>query len=266
MPSRAPIHLKLTVTDSNGCTATAKLTVTQVFVYGAKAAFTWKPSTITPGFPIHFYNTTVKNTGVTYLWRFAGDGSTSTSPDSLIHIFPNIGTDTVTLIAYPSMPGACIDTLVQILQIQNIAATFTYTDHYLFNANCPPLVANFVSQTLNTIGLHWDFGDGGTADNNPNPNHTYQLPGTYIITLTGFGANGITTTYQDSLTVKGPFGTLYSNLLTGLCSGNRYPACNGELCGIIYLGFWRWNGNDDRRFLCSTYVYTYPEYLLPRLF
>jgi gliding motility-associated-like protein len=251
---------KLTVTDSNGCTATAKLTVTQVFVYGAKAAFTWKPSTITPGFPIHFYNTTVKNTGVTYLWRFAGDGSTSTSPDSLIHIFPNIGTDTVTLIAYPSMPGACIDTFVQVLKIQNIAATFTYTDHYLFNANCPPLVANFVSQTLNTTGLHWDFGDGGTADNNPNPNHTYQLPGTYIITLTGFGANGISTTYQDSLIVKGPFGTLYSNLLQACV-----PATDTLHATASYVGSYTWDFGDGT-VTTTADSFAVHTYILPGIF
>jgi gliding motility-associated-like protein len=230
---------KLTVTDSNGCTATAKLTVTQVFIYGAKANFTWKPTTITPGFPIHFYNTTVKNTGATYLWRFAGDGSTSTSPDSLIHIFPNIGTDTVTLIAYPTMAGTCADTLVMVLKIQNVAASFTYTDHYLFNANCPPLVANFVSQTLNTIGLHWDFGDGGTADNNPTPNHTYQLPGTYIITLTGFGPNGITVVSQDSITVKGPYGTLYSNILQACV-----PATDTLHATTSYVGSYTWDFGD----------------------
>jgi len=251
---------KLTVTDSNGCTASAKLSVTQVFVYGAKAAFTYKPPIITPGFPIHFYNTTVKNTGVTYLWHFAGDGTTSTSPDSLIHIFPNVGTDTVTLIAYPSMPGACIDTLVEVLQIQNIAATFTYTDHYLFNANCPPLVANFVSQTQNTTGLHWDFGDGGTADNNPNPSHTYQLPGKYIITLTGYGANGISTTYQDSLIVKGPFGTLYSSLLQACV-----PATDTLHATASYVGSYTWDFGDGTVVTTSDSMASH-TYILPGIF
>ena len=79
---------QLTVTDTNGCKATAKLLVTQVFIYGAKANLTWKPTTITPGFPITFYNTTIKNTGVTYLWRFSGDGATSTSPDSMVTYIP----------------------------------------------------------------------------------------------------------------------------------------------------------------------------------
>jgi gliding motility-associated-like protein len=251
---------KLTVTDSNGCTATAKLTVTQVFIYGAKAAFSWKPPIITPGFPITFYNNTLKNTGATYLWRFASDGSTYTNPDSLVHTFINIGTDTVTLIAYPTMAGTCSDTLVQILSIQTVSAVFTYTSHYLFNANCPPLVANFVSQTLNTIGLHWDFGDGGTADNNPNPNHTYQLPGTYIITLTGFGPNGIRTTYQDSLTVKGPYGTLYSSLLQACV-----PATDTLHATTSYVGSYTWDFGDGT-VVTTTDTFAVHNYILPGIF
>ncbi|HCL84416.1 MAG TPA: hypothetical protein DIC22_10595, partial [Chitinophagaceae bacterium] len=251
---------KLTVTDSSGCTATANLTVTQVFIYGAKAAFTWQPTTITPGFPIHFYNTTVKNTGATYLWRFASDGSTSTSPDSLVHTFLNIGTDTVTLIVYPTMAGTCTDTLVQVLQIQNIGATFTYTDHYLFNANCPPLVANFVSKTFNTTGLHWDFGDGGTADNNPTPNHTYNLPGTYIITLTGYGANGIQTTYQDSLTVKGPYGNLYSSLLQACV-----PATDTFHATASYVGSYTWDFGDGT-VMTTQDTFAVHNYILPGIF
>ena len=82
---------QLTVTDTNGCKATMKLPVTQIFIYGAKASLTYSPATITPGFPITFTNTTVKNTGATFLWRFAGDGATSTSATTVTHTFPNVG-------------------------------------------------------------------------------------------------------------------------------------------------------------------------------
>jgi gliding motility-associated-like protein len=251
---------QLTVTDTNGCKSTAKLTVTQVFIYGAKAAFTWKPVTITPGFPIHFYNTTIKNTGATYLWRFAGDGTTSTNKDSVVHTFPNIGTDTVILIAYPTMPGACIDTLVQVVQIQNVAATFTFTTSYIDHANCPPLVASFVSTTLNTTGLHWDFGDGGTADNIANPNHTYQLPGTYVVTLTGFGANGITVVSQDSLTVKGPFGSLYSGILQACV-----PATDTLHATTSYVGSYTWDFGDGTVVTTNDTVAVH-TYILPGIF
>jgi gliding motility-associated-like protein len=251
---------KLTVTDSNGCTSSANLSVTQVFVFGAKAAFTWSPPIITPGFPITFYNTTNKNTGATYLWHFASDGSTSTSPDSLVHTFVNIGKDTVTLIVYPTMAGTCTDTLVRVLAIQNIGATFTYTTQYIDHANCPPLVVNFISNTLNTTGLHWDFGDGASADNNPDPNHTYLLPGTYTITLTGYGANGITTTYKDSITVKGPLGSLYSSLQQACI-----PAVDTLHTTSSYAGSYTWDFGDGTVITTEDTLAVH-TYILPGLF
>jgi gliding motility-associated-like protein len=251
---------KLTVTDSNGCTSTASLSVNQVFIYGAKAAFNWNPPIITPGFPITFYNNTIKNTGATYLWYFASDGFTSASPDSLVHTFMNIGTDTVTLIVYPTKAGTCTDTLVKILSIQNIGATFTYTTQYIDHANCPPLVVNFVSNTFNTTGLHWDFGDGATADNNPNPNHTYLLPGKYVITLTGYGANGITTTYQDSILVKGPLGSLYSSLQQACI-----PAVDTLHTTSSYAGSYTWDFGDGTVMTTQDTLAVH-TYILPGLF
>ena len=251
---------KLTVTDSNGCTSTAILADTNLYIYGAKAAFTYAPGTISPGYPISFYNKTVKNTGVTYYWHFANDGSTSTSADSLKHIFANIGTDTVMLIAYSSKPGVCNDTLIEVIPIKNIRATFVYTQQYINNANCPPVVVNFVSTTFNTIGLHWDFGDGGTANNNPNPNHTYQLPGTYIVTLTGIGANGVTTTYQDSLTIKGPSGNLYSSLQQACI-----PAVDTLHTTAIYGGAYTWDFGDGTVTTTSDTLAVH-TYILPGLF
>ncbi|MBS1666124.1 MAG: PKD domain-containing protein [Bacteroidetes bacterium] len=202
----------LKVTDSNGCFASAALPSSTVFVYGAKAAFTWSPSIINPGAPIEFYNNSINNTGTSYGWHFSSDGSSSNSADSLSHIFPNIDKDTVTLIAYPTMPGVCTDTVVQVLAIQKMIVAFTYTTQYIDHANCPPLLVNFVSNTLNTTKLHWDFGDLGTANDIANPNHTYLFPGTYMVTLTGYNANGIHSSYQQRIVVKGPTGTLSSSL------------------------------------------------------
>ncbi|MBS1948241.1 MAG: PKD domain-containing protein [Bacteroidetes bacterium] len=252
--------VNLTVTDSNGCTSTAMLADTNVNIYGAKAAFTWLPPIITPGFPITFYNKTNANTGVTFYWHFASDGSTSASADSLKHTFINIGSDTVMLIAYPNKPGTCIDTLVQVLPIKNIGATFTYTTLYIDHANCPPMVANFIGNTLNTIGLHWDFGDGATADNNPDPNHTYLFPGKYIITLTGYGANGITTTYKDSLMVKGPSGTLYSSLDQACI-----PAVDTLHTTSTYAGSYTWDFGDGTVMTTQDTLAVH-TYILPGLF
>ncbi len=250
---------QLTVTDTNGCKATAKLSVTQVLIYGAKANLTWKPTTITPGFPITFYNTSIKNTGVTYLWRFSGDGATSTSADSLVHIFPNIGTDTVTLIAYPTMAGTCIDTLVVPLKIQSIAAPFIDSSAYLFGSSCPPLNVWFTSFPVNCISLLWDFGDGGTSTKQ-NPTHPYDLPGQYIVSLTGFGANGISVISYDTINVKGPFAKLYSPLYQA-CA----PAADTLHATASYVGSYVWDFGDGTVLTTQDSIAVH-TYVLPGLF
>lgn len=254
---------QLTVTDTNGCKATAKLIVTQVLIYGAKANLTWKPTIITPGFPITFYNTTIKNTGVTYLWRFSGDGATSTSPDSVVHIFPNVGTDTVTLIAYPTMAGTCIDTLVVPLKIQSISAPFIDSSSYLFGSSCPPLNVYFTSFPVNTISLLWNFGDSGTSTLQ-NPTHPYDIPGQYIVSLTGFGANGISVISYDTITVKGPFAKLYSPLYQA-CA----PAADTLHATASYVGSYVWDFGDGTVLTTqdsiAVHTYTLPGLFTPAL-
>ncbi|MDP4211839.1 MAG: PKD domain-containing protein [Bacteroidota bacterium] len=250
----------LTVTDSIGCSATVKLAVTQIIIYGSKADFNWKPVNIAPGFPVTFYNSSITNSGAIFQWHFYSDGSNSTNPDSVVHTFSNIGLDTVSLVASATTAGTCADTSIQYVVVKNIIARFTYTTQYIDHANCPPMVAYFKSNTYNTIGLHWDFGDGATADNNPDPSHTYNLPGTYVITLTGYGANGISTTYQDSLTVKGPFGTLYSSLLQACI-----PAVDTLHATASYAGSFTWDFGDGTVMTTSDTLAVH-TYILPGLF
>jgi gliding motility-associated-like protein len=250
----------LTVTDLDGCFDKVKLSVTQVIIYGSKADFNWKPVNIAPGSPVTFYNSSTTNSGASFQWHFYSDGSNSTDPDSVVHIFSNIGLDTVSLIASATTAGTCADTSIQYVVVKNIIAIFTYTTEYIDHANCPPMVAYFKSNTYNTIGLHWDFGDGATADNNPDPSHTYNLPGTYVITLTGYGANGITTTYQDSLTVKGPFGTLYSSLLQACI-----PAVDTLHATASYAGSFTWDFGDGTVVTTSDTLAVH-TYILPGLF
>jgi gliding motility-associated-like protein len=251
---------QLTVTDSNGCKATMKLSITQVLIYGAKANFTWKPSAITPGFPIEFYNTSIKNTGVTYLWHFASDGTTSTSPDSLSHTFPNVGTDTVMLIATPTLAGTCIDTLIQIVKIQNIAAPFIDSSYYFNNSGCPPLFVNFTSFPVNTLSLKWDFGDNNGTSALQNPKYQYDIPGTYIVSLTGYGANGISVVSYDTIFVKGPFAKLYSTLDKACV-----PAADTLHATSSFIGSFTWDFGDGTVATTKDTLAVH-TYILPGLF
>lgn len=51
---------------------------------------------------------------------------------------------------------------------------------------CDGLTVNFKSESQNTSGLLWDFGDAlttGDTSTQSNPSYTYALPGTYTVTL-----------------------------------------------------------------------------------
>jgi PKD repeat protein len=52
--------------------------------------------------------------------------------------------------------------------------------------------------------LSWDFGDGATATGATTQNHTFTDPGSYRVTFTAKGANGIRSQASTRVTVTGP--------------------------------------------------------------
>ncbi|MCX9079804.1 MAG: PKD domain-containing protein [Candidatus Methanoperedens sp.] len=67
-----------------------------------------------------------------------------------------------------------------------------------------PLTVQFTSQATGDLhSLWWDFGDGGTSTE-LHPAYTFVLPGTYTVTLSVLGMDGLSQTAQVSLTVFDP--------------------------------------------------------------
>lgn len=205
----------LKVTDARGCSAQTGYAEYLVYVNGPKADFSWTPANISPGTTATFTNNSV---GPYYsaLWTFASDGSTSNSLYSVDHTYPNITTDTVTLVVTnpyaASNLGCTADTVTKVIPVRNVNAAFTFTTAYVNNNNCPPVVVYFNSTSFNITDYQWDFGDGSTAQGNPNPSHTYNKPGKYYITLTATGAGQTTITVTDSVTVKGPYASVSADI------------------------------------------------------
>ncbi len=205
----------LTVTDSLGCKASTSVTSGVVTVNGPQANFYWTPTDIVPGATATFINSSTQAGGATYQWYFQSNGATSTNATSVTHYYPNTLTDSVRLIAFGTGGGACVDTITKAVPVETLDASFTYTSSYINSSNCPPMVAYFVSNTFAADSLVWNFGDGGTADNNPEPSHTYLEPGVYLVKLTAYGANGTNVVSTDTVTVKGPYASLKVNLVQG---------------------------------------------------
>jgi len=56
------------------------------------------------------------------------------------------------------------------------------------------------SATVNADSLYWDFGDGNNSSQ-PNPNHSYQSAGSYVVSLAGFNVCDSLQTFTDTIQV-----------------------------------------------------------------
>jgi len=255
---------QLTVTDSMGCSATTSVSYKNIIVGGTKANFYWTPPIITPGTTATFFNSSTGSSGAVYQWYFQSDGSTSSNPVSVTHTYTTVMVDSVRLIVSGSGGTGCVDTIVKAVPIENLNANFTYTSTYINSTNCPPMVAYFISTTFNADSLHWDFGDGATAEINPTPTHTYLLPGIYVVTLTAYGSNNTNIVTRDTLTVKGPFAKLTVSPVVGCI-----PAAVTLTAATSYASAYTWDFGDGTVLSSNdttlTHTYTTPGVYAPAL-
>jgi gliding motility-associated-like protein len=211
-PGQYPVHLN--VTDGNGCYDSI---THYINLSGPKASFNYLPANVTPNSLVTFSNTTnTFNTFNTrYQWIF-GDGTTSTDYSPL-HTYATTGAYTVKLISI-NPDTQCRDTSIQIINVKLINTAFSFIKSYVSASTCPPVIVRFTNTAINAQSISWDFGDGSIADNQNNPSHTYYAPGTFKITLYGFGYNGTKDTTVDSITVRAPFAQLKADKLSGCLS------------------------------------------------
>lgn len=81
-------------------------------------------------------------------------------------------------------------------------ADFKYT---ITNDSIAPATATFNNQSKNAATYQWDFGDTGSSNNTstePNPVHTYNNPGSYVVTLTAKNDQNVTDTQTYTVVVK----------------------------------------------------------------
>lgn len=146
-------------------------------------------------FTVQFTNT--GSGGKTYEWLF-GDGTSSTQKNPS-HTYQQAGEYNVSLVVTNST--GCTDTLSvpHYIIIRPVAVQLKQVPF----KGCLPLDYTPV-YTVSTIvpltSYHWDFGDGGTS-NQQNPTHTYTAQGIYTVSLTYTTAEGCTGTFTFPNTV-----------------------------------------------------------------
>ncbi|QEC67148.1 PKD domain-containing protein [Panacibacter ginsenosidivorans] len=166
--------VKLTVQNSKGCIDS--LVLVDTVSVGAKPTpdFVANLFNVCASVPINFNNKT-KGSYTSFYWEF-GDGDTSTKTGPL-HYFDDTGFMNVKLKAYNN---GCVDSIEKkkYVFIKPPIVRIRYT----FNCDSP-YTRNFQARFLGAKSYVWDFGDGTTSSTSKQPSHTYQNPGTYIVSL-----------------------------------------------------------------------------------
>lgn len=230
---------QVTVTGTNGCTASSQKNVQ--YVGGPVASIsTLNSLTYCIGGPA--YSVTMcalGNAGYTYAWNVGG-------PATQCRSFSSPGTYAVTVtdinncsalsnlivIQEDSCPGGGPGTC-----IYNGNISFTHT-------NCSPMT--FTNTSVNSNGVYnWDFGDLA-GSNLVNPTHTYTQAGFYVVTLTGYVYNTghtdsceVSDTAQIEIPVAAKFDTLTGCAYDPVCftDASTYTAGNN-------ITSWLWNFGD----------------------
>jgi gliding motility-associated-like protein len=166
--------VKLTINDTAFCNSPTDTVKTVRLSPIVKAQFATPPSGCVP------YNAVFTNNslgGLNFLWDF-GDGTTSTL-DNPSHLYNNVGTYVVRLMAFDSTSCNKVDSSTFTITVSpNPTASFSY------NPNPPQenTATNFVNQSTGATKYLWHFGDGDSSIE-VNPSHIFPATATYNVCL-----------------------------------------------------------------------------------
>lgn len=246
----------LIVTDSIGCRDS--LTRPNLLAISKPVAgFTASDTLICPGQNILFQNSST-GPGLLYNWNF-GDGNISIDANPT-HSYAANGIYTVKLVITDEY--GCTDSITKVNYINIITPTanFTVSDS---SGTCPPLIVTFTNTSLNYTSYSWDFGDG-TSSLAPNPSHFYDIPGTYIAILTVTGPGGCTSTKEQTITIRGPFGSFTYSPLSG-CQPLTVNFVGTTLDRVSFV----WDFSDGNTLATTdsvvSHTYTIPGSYVPKM-
>jgi len=190
----------LIVTSNNGC----KDTIIKNIVVHPLPVAQFLAENACKGDIISFTNlSSITGTDVmqTWLWTF-GDGSSVNNNQNPSHIFSDTGSYAIKLLVISNF--GCGDSISKMVKI-NPRPIINFTAPNTIG--CNPLCVNLQNTATISSGSNasflWNFGDGSTFDQSPNPNHCYannsalsQL--TFDVTLTVTSDSGCVSIYSKN--------------------------------------------------------------------
>jgi len=169
-----------------------------------------------------------------YLWNF-GDSVTSNLQNPT-HSYSSSGTKTITL-TITGYGGT--DSLTKQITIEsNYVANFTFTPSSGIEQTTSFNFNNISSVDIDTY--YWDFGDGTISTSQNPPNHIFQTPGMYNVSLTVAGPCG-----DDSIIKQIPIRYISPEAVFTVvseCCLNTQISFNNNSIG--YITSWLWNFGD----------------------
>ncbi len=256
--STSGIHyVKLTVTNSNGCTDNITIPV-EVYPTPVTAFSFTSPTCAGNNVTFTDMSTTGHGYIVRRIWNF-GDGIFGyTTSASIVHQYVNGGPYSVILTVKTSDSCTGTTTIPVNIQFAPIA------DFSVTNSLCSlsPVQFNDLSQPNGGGALTqwtWTFGDPSSGGNNgsaqENPVHNFSGPGTYWVHMSVSNADGCVG--RDSMQV-----TIFANPVanftaTNACQGNvtTFTDISTSTAGTIVA--WAWTFGDGGNSLAQNPTYTY---------
>jgi len=202
--SAGTYNATLSVTDDNGATSTAEVTVEVTTNTAPTVSLSANRTTVKEGDPIAFDGSASSDSdgSVTgYEWDF-GDGTTATG-STATHDFSGLGFYTVSLTVTDD-DGATTTDSIDVEVVDNYAPTADATANRTA-VNTSEAIAFDATGSSDpddsSLTYQWDFGDGTTASG-ATPTHSYSSTGTYTATVTVNDDGGESDTATVEITVS----------------------------------------------------------------
>jgi hypothetical protein len=203
---------------------------------------------------VQFFDTSTGNP-ISWEWVF-GDGGTSYERNPL-HTYSTAGTFTVAL-TVTDAEGAT-DTVIK-AQCIKVGSCPDYANFMASpSSGTAPLTVQFTDNSDGPItSRQWIFGDGGT-DTVQNPAHTYNVPGTYTVTLIAYGAGCQDTATRVNLITVNKKESFLEKLCSILVSSEDRPDAEKDYFALRNFRDNRLGTDILGNFLVALYYMNSPE-------
>ena len=231
--------VSLSVLDEDSCWAT---TFANLLISASPiAAFNYQDNCA--GQPVAFTDLSSVNGGspiVSWFWEFGDPASGAANTSTLqnpIHLFSAPGTYQV-LLRVTNVQG-CQDTITSPVQVSSLPQAGFTTEP---DTVCAGQIIQFLGQSPEAVNWFWDFGDGGVSVLQ-NPQHMYELAGTYQVILTVEDGNGCQGSFTGQVTVyPEPVADFYHSALPCSSGPVEFTDISSPVNG--YITQWHWQFGD----------------------